>query len=58
MDRKTIFDYAVLRHSDNNKWYAVIMNVSKEKLGLAGTEEVDIMDMSFLLTGDKKKKGK
>lgn len=38
-------DYAVLRHSDNNKWYAIIMNVSKDKLGLDGTEEVDIMDL-------------
>lgn len=37
--------YAVLRHSDNNKWYAVIMNVSVEKLGLDGTEEADIMDI-------------
>ncbi len=38
-------DYAVLRHSDNNKWYAIIMNVPKDKLGLDGTEEVDIMDL-------------
>lgn len=38
-------DYAVLRHSDNNKWYAIIMNVSKDKLGLEGTGEVDIMDL-------------
>ncbi len=38
-------DYAVLRHNDNNKWYAIIMNVSKDKLGLDGTEVVDIMDI-------------
>ncbi len=38
-------DYAVLRHGDNNKWYAIIMNVSKDKLGLDGTEKVDIMDI-------------
>lgn len=38
-------NYAVLRHSDNNKWYAIIMNVSKDKLGLDSTEEVDIMDI-------------
>lgn len=37
--------YAVLRHSDNNKWYAVLMNVSKDKLGLDGTGEVDIVDI-------------
>lgn len=38
-------DYAVLRHSDNNKWYAIIMNVSKDKLGLDGAEKVDIMNL-------------
>lgn len=38
-------EYAVLRHCDNNKWYAIIMNVSKDKIGLDGTEEVDIMDL-------------
>lgn len=38
-------DYAVLRHNDNNKWYAIIMNVPKGKLSLDGTEKVDIMDI-------------
>ncbi len=38
-------EYAVLRHRDNNKWYAIIVNVSKDKIGLDGTEEVDIMDL-------------
>lgn len=38
-------NYAVLRHSDNNKWYAIVMNVSKDKLGLDGTEEVDIINV-------------
>ncbi len=38
-------EYAVLRHRDNNKWYAIIVNVSKNKIGLDGTEEVDIMDL-------------
>ena len=36
---------AVLRHIDNNKWYAIIMNVSKDKLGLDGTEKIDIIDI-------------
>ena len=26
---KTHPDYAVLRHSDNRKWYAIVMNVEK-----------------------------
>ena len=38
-------DYAVLRHRDNNKWYAIIMNVSRKTLGLEGEEEVDILDV-------------
>lgn len=37
--------YAVLRHADNQKWYGVIMDVPREKLGLAGHEPVDILDV-------------
>ncbi len=36
--------YAVLKHN-NNKWYGIIMNISKEKLGLEGKEEIDIIDI-------------
>lgn len=36
---------AVLRHDRNHKWYAVIMNVPREKLGLEGTETVDIINI-------------
>src|SRR5574344_1134945 len=36
--------YAVLKHS-NNKWYGIVMNVAKEKLGLDGKEEVDVLDV-------------
>ncbi len=38
-------DYAVLRHSDSGKWYAVIMNVQKSKLGLSGSENVEIINV-------------
>ena len=38
-------NYAVLRHEDNRKWYALIMNVPKNRLGLDGEEEVDILDI-------------
>lgn len=38
-------DSAILRHSDNNKWYALFMKISEDKLGLDGTEEIDIMDV-------------
>ena len=36
---------AVLRHPENRKWYAVLMQVSREKLGLAGAGPVDIVDL-------------
>lgn len=35
-------DSAVLRHK-NGKWYAVIMNIEKSKLGLESDGNVDIM---------------
>lgn len=35
---------AVLRHP-NGKWYAVLMQVEKSKLGLEGDTEVDIIDV-------------
>ncbi len=51
--------YAVLKHS-NNKWYGIIMNISKEKLGLEGKEEIDIMDVKChpeMIGGLRLKKG-
>jgi len=38
-------DYCVLRHRRNRKWYAVIMMVSKEAIGLCGEGGVWIMDV-------------
>ena len=38
-------DSAVLRHSSNNKWYAAVLDVQKNKLGLEGNEVVDILDV-------------
>lgn len=37
-------DSAVLRHK-NGKWYAIIMNAEKAKLGLDGESNVDIMNV-------------
>ena len=37
--------YAVLRHAGSEKWFGIVMNVPKEKLGLAGEGEVDILDV-------------
>lgn len=39
--------FAVLRHTDNGKWYAIIMDVPREKLGLAGSEKVDILNVKM-----------
>ena len=36
---------AVLRHTDNQKWYGLIMEVSRDKLGLSGDGEVDILNV-------------
>ena len=36
---------AVLRHKENKKWYAIIMDIEKEKLGLEGKEVIEIMDI-------------
>lgn len=40
-------DYAVFRHADNGKWFGIVMNVSKEKLGLDGDEGVDILNVKL-----------
>ena len=33
---------AVFRHTGNRKWFALMMEVPREKLGLPGTEKLDI----------------
>ena len=35
---------AVLRHK-NGKWYALIMNIEKSRLGMEGNERIDIIDV-------------
>lgn len=36
---------AVLRHKENNKWYALIMGVERSKLGLQGEGTVDVVNV-------------
>ena len=36
---------AVLRNAENDKWYAVMMKISKDKLGMKGKELVWILDL-------------
>ena len=39
--------YAVLRRSDNRKWYGIIMNIRKSRLGLDGDEQVDVLNLKI-----------
>ena len=36
---------AVLRHTDNNKWYGVIIEVDRSKLGIDGNGVVDVLNV-------------
>jgi predicted DNA-binding protein (MmcQ/YjbR family) len=42
---RTYRNYAVLRHGDDARWFGLVMNVPRERLGLAGEGEVDILDV-------------
>ena len=39
-------NYTVFRHQDNQKWFALIMDIPKEKLGMPGTDIVHILILS------------
>ncbi len=39
--------FPVLRHTDNRKWFTLIMDVPKEKLGLHGADRVDIINVKL-----------
>jgi predicted DNA-binding protein (MmcQ/YjbR family) len=39
--------YAVFRHVDNNKWFALMMDISREKLGLSGTDCVSVINLKI-----------
>ena len=38
---------AVFRHDDNKKWFALMMNVRKDKLGLSGEGFVDVVNLKI-----------
>lgn len=40
-------DNAVFRHSDNRKWFALVMRVGRDKLGLSGHEYVDVVNLKM-----------
>ena len=37
--------HAVFRHSDNRKWFALVMGVESDKLGLPGREYIDVINL-------------
>ncbi len=39
--------YAVFRHDDNRKWFAAIMNITADKIGAMGCDEIDIIDVKI-----------
>ena len=47
------FDTTVLRHSDNRKWYALVMRVSRRKFGFDSDEVIDVVNLKCepMLTG-------
>ena len=36
---------AVFRHSDNNKWFALVMDIQRDRVGLAGTDYVEVINL-------------
>ncbi len=41
------FETAVLRHTDNRKWYAIAMKVSRRKFGIDSDEVVDVVNLKL-----------
>ena len=41
------FETAVFRHADNRKWYAIVMKVSRRKLGLDSDEVIDVVNLKL-----------
>lgn len=40
-------DYAVFRHGNNRKWFALVMRIPKNKLGLPGDAPVDLVNLKL-----------
>ena len=41
------FEAAVLRHTDNRKWYAIVMRVSRRKFGFDSDEVIDVVNLKL-----------
>ena len=40
-------NHEVFRHKDNKKWFALIMDVPRNKLGLSGSELIDVVNFKY-----------
>jgi predicted DNA-binding protein (MmcQ/YjbR family) len=41
------FETAVLRHTYNRKWYALVMKISRRKLGLDSDDMIDVVNLKL-----------
>lgn len=39
------FESAVLRHTDNRKWYALVMRISRRKFGMESDAVIDVVNL-------------
>ena len=37
--------YSVFRHQNNNKWFALIMDIPRNRIGLRGTDIIDVVNL-------------
>lgn len=52
--------YAALRHADNQKWFALMMDITADKLGLESEDMIDVINLKVekaLIGGLRKKQG-
>ena len=40
-------NYAVFRHQDNKKWFGIVMDLPRVKLGLPGEDAVDVQNVKL-----------
>lgn len=41
------FETAVLRHTDNRKWYALVMRVSRRRFGFNNDDVIDVVNLKL-----------
>ncbi|WP_080875209.1 MmcQ/YjbR family DNA-binding protein [Oceanobacillus timonensis] len=38
-------NFAALRHKDNKKWFGLIMDITEDKLGIKGDNQIDVLNV-------------